>query len=213
MKMSDKSSRVITRQQQAVMVIDDKGTIDKLFEENYEPIIIVLREGPMTIKELVEKYNQIAKEPKSEMTIYRYVKDLSKFDLVVEVGKIITSGQSATETLYGRTAKIFWNLTDKGDYWLKDNNVETLEALRQLLILYKENTKISKEALADLLSKTANKSSHELASFFEANNDKINSIISKFSFKEVDMIFDILGNLILLIHSKDFEDELEKCGC
>jgi hypothetical protein len=211
--MSEETTRVITREQQAVKVIEDKETIDLLFEENYEPIIIVLREGPLTIKELVQKYNEIAKEPKSEMTVYRYVKELSKCDIVVEVGKIITRGQSATETLYGRTAKIFWNLKDKGDYWLQPKMEKTLDALRQLLVLYKENTNISLENLATLLGKTSNKSSHELASFFEANNDKINEIIAGFSFKQVDSLFDLLGTLILLIHSKDFEDELEQCGC
>ena len=172
--MSEEPTRVITRKQQGVKVITDKETTARLYDKNFEPIIIVLREGPLTIKELVDKYNQIAEEQKSEMTVYRYVKELSKYDLVTEVGKIITTGQSATETLYGRSAKIFWNLTDKGDYWTKDKNVDTLDALRKLLVLYKDNTQISLENLADLLAKTSNRSSHELASFFETNNDEIN---------------------------------------
>ena len=211
--MSEKTQKVITRSQQAVKVITDKEITDKLYDKNFGPIIVVLREGPMTIKDLVKAYNDIAKEPKSEMTIYRYVKELSKSDIVVEVGKIITMGQSATETLYGRSAKIFWNLADKGDYWTQKKNAHTLEALRKLLALYKKNTSISVENLSKLLGKMSNKASHELAAFFESHDDEINTIISGFSFKEVDLIFEILGNLVVLIHSKDFAKELDDCGC
>ncbi len=80
---------VITYAQQGVKVLEDEEVIKKLFDKNMEPIIIVLREGPLTIKELVEKYNEIAEENKSEMTIYRYVKDLDQDGIVTEVGKRI----------------------------------------------------------------------------------------------------------------------------
>ena len=206
-------TRVITREQLGVKVLTDAKIIDMLFDIVYEPIIIVLREGPMTIKTLVDKYNDIAAEPKSEMTIYRYVKELGKHDIVAEVGKIVTTGQSASETLYGRTAKIFWNLTDKEHYWSGDDSKRTLSAIRDLLALYKKDTKITAENLGNLLTKTANKSNQELAAFFETNNAGINEIISGYSFKEVDKIFDYLGNLILLMHIGDFEEELEQCGC
>jgi len=52
-----------------------------------------------------------------------------------------------------------------------------------------------------------------MGSFLEENNDAIDKIISGFTFKEVDRIFDILSNLILLMNSSDFSEELEKCGC
>ena len=209
----DEPQDVITRPQIGVKVVRDEVVISKLFDKNMEPIIIVLREGPLTIKELVEAYNQIAEEPKSEMTIYRYVKELNKIDVVKEVGKRIKTGQSASETLYGRTAKIFWNLKDKGDYWKSEASKQTLDTLRGLLILYKENTTITTEDLGVLLNKIYKKSSEELGAFFEENDDAINKIISGFTFKEVDKIFDIFGNLILLMKSKDFSEELEKCGC
>ncbi|MCG3257569.1 MAG: hypothetical protein KAU62_15805 [Candidatus Heimdallarchaeota archaeon] len=209
----DEPQDVITRPQIGVKVVRDEVVISKLFDKNMEPIIIVLREGPLTIKELVEAYNQIAEEPKSEMTIYRYVKELNKIDVVKEVGKRIKTGQSASETLYGRTAKIFWNLKDKEDYWKSEASKQTLDTLRGLLILYKENTTITTEDLGVLLNKIYKKSSEELGAFFEENDDAINKIISGFTFKEVDKIFDIFGNLILLMKSKDFSEELEKCGC
>ncbi len=216
---SDETQDVITRPQIGVKLIRDKEITSKLFDKNMEPIIIVLREGPLTIKELVEKYNQLAEDPKSEittkseMTIYRYVKELDKIDLVKEVGKRIKTGQSAAETLYGRTAKIFWNLTDKEDYWKSEDSKKTLNALRDILGLYQENSTISAEDLGNLLNKTYKTSSDTLGAFFEENNDAIYKIISGFTFKEVDNIFDILGTLILLMKSKDFSKELEKCGC
>ncbi len=217
--MSSKQQRVITREQLGVMVIRDEETVEKLFDKNYEPIIIILREGPMTIKELVEKYNELASEPKSEMTIYRYLKELAKYNLVAEVGKIITTGQSATETLYGRTAKIFWNLALKEDYWTDDqgykpdtDNQKMIETLKELLTLYTCKN-INSENLAKLMSKTANTTNNELAAFFEKNDDTINDLISGYSFKDVDKIFDLLGKVILIMNSDNFKEELQKCGC
>lgn len=209
----DKPQDVITRPQIGVKVIRDEAVISKLSDKNMEPIIIVLREGPLTIKELVEKYNQIAEEPKSEMTIYRYVKELDKVDIVKEVGKRIKTGQSASETLYGRTAKIFWNLKDKEDYWKSEASNQTLDTLRGLLLLYKKNTTINSEDLGALLNKIYKTSSEEMGAFFEENDDAIDKIISGFTFKEVDKVFDILGILILIMKSTNFSDELEKCGC
>lgn len=210
---ADKPQDVITRPQIGVKVIRDEAVISKLFDKNMEPIIIVLREGPLTIKELVEKYNQIAEEPKSEMTIYRYVKELDKVDIVKEVGKRIKTGQSASETLYGRTAKIFWNLKDKEDYWKSEASNQTLDTLRGLLLLYKKNTKINSKDLGALMNKIYKTSSEEMGAFFEENDDAIDKIISGFTFKEVDKVFDIFGILILIMKSTDFSDELEKCGC
>ena len=206
---------LITKSQVAVKVIRDQSVIEKLYDENYEPIIVILRDGPLTIKELYKKYNEHVgkKEEKSEMTIYRYVKELDKVDIVTEVGKRVKTGQSATQTLYGRTAKLFWNLKDKDDYWNKPKSRKTLEALRELLVIYKDDTNISADNLAALLIKTSKISSEEVAAFFEENNEEVNKIISGFSFKEADKLFDILASIILFINSADFSEELEKCGC
>ena len=210
---SDEPQDVITRPQIGFKVIRDQAVISKLFDKNLEPIIIVLREGPLTIKELVDKYNEIAEESKSEMTIYRYVKELDKIDIVKEVGKRIKTGQSASETLYGRTAKIFWNLKDKEDYWKSEDSKQTVDTIRDLLLLYKENTTINSEDLGALLNKIYKKSSEEMAAFFEKNDDAIDKMISGLTFKEIDKIFDIFGTLILIMKSTDFSEDLEKCGC
>ena len=210
---SDEPQDVITRPQIGFKVIRDQAVISKLYDKNLEPIIIVLREGPLTIKELVDEYNEIAEESKSEMTIYRYVKELDKIDIVKEVGKRIKTGQSASETLYGRTAKIFWNLKDKEDYWKSEDSKQTVDTIRDILLLYKENTTINSEDIGALLNKIYKKSSEEMAAFFEKNDDAIDKMISGLTFKEIDKIFDIFGTLILIMKSTDFSEDLEKCGC
>ncbi|MHA1217502.1 MAG: hypothetical protein ACTSSN_03825 [Candidatus Heimdallarchaeaceae archaeon] len=210
---SDEPQDVITRPQIGFKVIRDQAVISKLYDKNLEPIIIVLREGPLTIKELVDEYNEIAEESKSEMTIYRYVKELDKIDIVKEVGKRIKTGQSASETLYGRTAKIFWNLKDKEDYWKSEDSKQIVDTIRDILQLYKENTTINSEDIGSLLNKIYKKSSEEMAAFFEKNDDAIDKMISGLTFKEIDKIFDIFGTLILIMKSTDFSEDLEKCGC
>ncbi len=204
---------VITYEQKGVKVIRDEDLTRKLSDPNIEPIIILLRESPLTIKELVEKYNLMAEDPKSEMTIYRYVKDLDREDIVTEVGKRIKKGQSASETLYGRTAKIFWNLPDADDYWKTHNSKKLLEPLRTLVSLYKSDEKINSNNLSNLLALTSKTSSVEMANFFDQNDDEVTKALSGLSFKEVNKIFDVLSTLILLIHRDDFAKDIEKCGC
>lgn len=204
---------VLTFKQQEVRVLKDVEIINKLYDPTLEPIIIVLRSGPLTIKELVKEYNKIAEEPKSEMTIYRYIKDLDKLGIVTEIGKRIKKGQSATETLYGRTAKIFWNLPDEEDYWKLDKSKKYLEPLLQLMSLYKGGSKISNNNLRDLLSLTHKITTEEVAEFLDQNNEAISGIFSGLSFKDVDKIITYFSNLILLMKKDSFTKELEKCGC
>ncbi|MFX0065401.1 MAG: hypothetical protein ACFFC7_24790 [Candidatus Hermodarchaeota archaeon] len=99
----------------------------------YVAIIFMLRDGPMTIKEIHQKHhkavtaliqknfsdekkdkNQGKKpkpiripKPKKENTIYRYVKDLIKADFLTEAGRRVLPNQTSTQLLYSRTAKIF----------------------------------------------------------------------------------------------------------
>lgn len=76
---------------------------------DYYPIMNILLQGPKTVRELTAAYAKWCKErgspkPKSDKTIYRYLKNLGKHGLVVPAGKRVAFGKTATETLYARSA-------------------------------------------------------------------------------------------------------------
>ena len=112
--------------EETVKIIQNKAEFDILEDSKFEPIIIALREGPLTVRELEEKYNEIIQEkiekedisPKQKealkkklerksKTLYKYLNILEENGFVVQAGKRVIENQTATESLYGRTAKLF----------------------------------------------------------------------------------------------------------
>jgi hypothetical protein len=107
-----KQHDVITYKPGAVKIVRDVEIAKTLHDPLYFPIIKALRKGPMTVRELEEAYKVFAEdsgtqEPKSDKTIYRYLKVLQDADLVVPAGQRVVIGKTATETLFARTARAF----------------------------------------------------------------------------------------------------------
>ncbi len=102
----------------------------------YIPLIHVLRDGPMSIEELVEKYNQIATIPRKRSTIYRYIKTLRNAKLVKVVGQRVFFGKKATQKLYGPMYRV---ISFEGEYdpmweseirlWLLDVSIKIFSFL------------------------------------------------------------------------------------
>ena len=112
MSSESESHDAITFTPDRVKIIREKDEIKTLYDPNHGPIIRALRKGPMTVRELEEAYKKEAKtkedlEAKTDKTIYRYLKDLKKANLVVEAGKRVKIGKTATESLFSRTAEAF----------------------------------------------------------------------------------------------------------
>ena len=110
-------------------VIEDKKTLDILSDLNYYGVISVLRNGPMTVQEITEAYNETATKmynikEKSDKTIYRYLKTLSNSDVIVHAGQRINEAKGTSERLYMRSARVFerkdieW-MSEKGELWVK----------------------------------------------------------------------------------------------
>ncbi|MFX0013372.1 MAG: winged helix-turn-helix domain-containing protein [Promethearchaeota archaeon] len=118
---------IVNFKPEVLRVIDNKETLKILLDPNYENILMILRKKPMTAQEITAEYNKIAEtcyrtEPKTDKTIYRYLKTLEKHGLAIPVGQRVILGKTATEKLYMRTARIFqrkdidWTTT-KGNQW------------------------------------------------------------------------------------------------
>ena len=139
--------------QKGIGVIEDKEQISHLKDNTYSPIINALTKGPMTVKELTENYNKIVKKralkldiPKAvfekmkrtEKSIYRYVNDLISVGLVDLAGRRVVIDKTASENLYGRTAKVFLLKPEKEDYWLSEEAKVFLEKILRLMKLNDE---------------------------------------------------------------------------
>ncbi len=103
------SQDVITyKPQKLVFIKDDKRA--KLFEdENLNLVMKFLRQGPMTISDLMTAFKKTGEE-KSDKSIYRYLHKLIQGKLVAKAGKRITAHDESdlsSETLYMRFANAF----------------------------------------------------------------------------------------------------------
>ncbi|MFQ5818918.1 MAG: helix-turn-helix domain-containing protein [Candidatus Heimdallarchaeota archaeon] len=117
----------------------------------YLPLIHVLRDGPITIEDLVEQYNQIANVPKTRSTIYRYIKTLKRANLVIEVGKRVTQGKKAVQTLYGPKARWFANYDTASSKWESDKGRRRDAIIKMLQFLYPKLPKVNKKCFHEYL--------------------------------------------------------------
>ena len=148
---------IITYKEEAILMVDDKAAWDLILDVRYQPIIEALRKGPMTVKDLEMKYNQIVAKKIDEMpldakekkelkqktrrkgkTLYKYLDSLEKMGLVVQAGKRVKMGQTASETLYGRSAKLFIKSDEKKEELYTKEIKKALPVLGRIISLERE---------------------------------------------------------------------------
>src|SRR3989304_4479096 len=122
-----------------IKVIKEEATIDLFNDENITKVVAYLRKGPMTLNELMVRFAEDG-DPKSEKTIYRYLKQLKDHQLIDVVGTRTgqdEDGDMRDEKLYGRTAGIFyWHDEDIiccKEYPDKEK-AETMEKVLEILL-------------------------------------------------------------------------------
>jgi len=129
---------MVTYHPPPVKVIRDTEVINLFYIPNYYVIIIALRQGPMTVRDLEQAFKEEARkheglEPRSDKSIYRYLKDLEKAALVVPAGQRVVSGKMVTETLFARTGQIFLLFRTKPDWWLTKQGAAVAKRIGRLL--------------------------------------------------------------------------------
>ena len=230
-KMSTKEHQdVVTFTQEVVRVVKDKEITSLSDDPNYSPILVALREGPMTISELVPKYNQIvaqevaernlpAKERITEIekmerkdkTLYRYVKFLVEKGLVVEAGKRVKMGQTATETLFCRTAKIFFAADKVKDWGIDPRYKKILPKIAKMLSLATGIENVPIEGLTKIMNRINQIYDIEALEVVQKYNEEITELLKDSSFEEIDWMLDNLSTLLLIMKGSEFEKELREC--
>ena len=202
---------------ETVEIIKDPRKYQMLEEPNLEPIIVALRKGPKTVNELEIEYNTIVKEKIQKMnltrkeeevlekkmfrqakTLYKYIKVLKENCFVVEAGKRYTKNQRAAETLYGRTAKLFFHIRGKQS-WLDSETIKpSLEFMSKLLGIMNQTKKPSVKKLREILNSVETKVNQDLENLFTTFSKEIADISEDIAYEDLKyLIFGL--NLILLM--------------
>ena len=227
---------IITFKEEAITIIKDQRLWNIMEDSRYEPIFHVLREGPMTVKELTKKYNQhiydfiedlnlAPKEMKNrieelkrvEKTIYKYLSYLQKEKLIVKAGKRIQVDdkgqitQAASENLYGRTAKLF--LFSPKDLELKEK-IElqiTVPILGKMLSLLHDLPEPSEKCLLKVMIKFFTKMSKERQELFEKYSEELAEVSKNASYEIMRDVLHTMDVLNLILEPSEFQEELIKC--
>ena len=212
--------------QKGIWVIEDRHLLDIIKDDVYNPIIDSLRERPMTIKELTERYNKIIKKralkigiPKaefekmkrSEKSIYRYVNDLIDVNLVTVAGRRVVIDRTASENLYGRTAKVYLMKHEGEDYWDKEEAQEFLFKIARMLSLILDKPVPTNKCLAKILNELDNNRLKEVFQGLEEKYDEVSEILLDGTIKESNKILDIVSVLTRIWNSEEYLEQLKNC--
>ena len=136
-EVTEPYKNIIDVKPQFVMKISDITASKFLFNSIYAPLILILRKGPLTIPEIVDKYNEILKKDSDnkdssktakDNTIYKYLKKLIEIGLVIETGAQIdlSKASTKTKTLYQLSSVFF--LPDNENFNIFSSDIGNLIA-------------------------------------------------------------------------------------
>ena len=227
---------IITFKEEAIVVLPEQRLWDIIIDPKYEPIFQALREGPLTVKDLTKRYNQLiydfiegldltSKEKKLkkgelervEKTIYKYLNFLQKEKLIVKAGKRIQIDetgritQAASENLYGRIAKLYLYTGHKMDWENMPEFKETIPIIGKVLSLKNNLPEPSEECLFKVLVKIHTKLSKERIDLFEKHSEELAEVSKNASYGILKSVIENMDLLNAILCPSEFQEELKKC--
>ncbi len=205
---------VLTFKPVPVKIIRHEDTLKSIEDPSYYLIIKVLRKGPMTVKEIEEAYNKEAKladiyEPKSDKTLYRYLKHLEKVDLVVPAGKRVVYGKTASETLFARTAIVFITHDETSNWYATDEGLKIVErgasGLEQL-----RGTSISISKLSKVMQKLEDMKGEAIEKLIEESEESALEKITSGDWEDMNKSLGWIKLLNALLDADELLDGLRK---
>ncbi|MFX0170345.1 MAG: hypothetical protein ACFE9L_00335 [Candidatus Hodarchaeota archaeon] len=207
----------ITYTQDLIKEISDPSTI-KLFEDkNLMLVLKFLRtKNSMTVKDLEDSFAEVG-EKKSDKTIYRYLKKLEEADLVVPAGKRVFPSDKkkiATQTLYMRTAKIFFPIktpeTEVSEEQHRQHK-KKIEVIGTMIGNHFQNKLKSADCLDKLITKIYSEKIRLSQKLFQETDAKIASMISELEWNCIFSVLETIGLLVLFDGETDWQKELTNC--
>jgi hypothetical protein len=207
----------ITYTQDLIKEISDSNTI-KLFEDkNLMLVLKFLRtKNCMTVKDLEDSFAEVG-EKKSDKSIYRYLKKLEEGDLVVPAGKRVFPGAKkkiATQTLYMRTAKIFFPIktpeTGASEEEQRQHR-KKVEVVGTLISNHFQSKLKSADCLDKLITKISSEKTRLSQKLFQEADTVIASMISELEWNCIVSVLETIGLLVLFDGETDWQKELANC--
>ena len=212
--------------QEGFKIIKDAETTNYFTDENYNIVLTILREKPMSVKEITLKYNQIIEEKsnnfnwskkekenrlRTNKTLYKYIKDLLRVGLIAQAGQRVVIGRTITEALFARSALIFYSDVESIEWWRSKAGDKVIEKTAELLELYLEIPKPSFDCLQGIINKIVAYNQAEFFKVFEEKIDLAKDVVYTSEGPEIDRALPIVDILLAILKSSEYEKELREC--
>lgn len=207
---------VLTYKPVLIKIIHDKEIVKILKDANYYPIIKILRKGPMTVRELEKAYGKEAAtsescEPKSDKTIYRYLKTLEKADLIVPAGQRVVMGKTATETLFSRTARVFIFHAKKPAWWKSEKGEQLARWIGILLGRLYNNREPSVKCIQNFIIQFETAKEVEFKRLLATADEAILEHLAADEWDEFIETLYYIEHLSLFLNQPDLLERLRSC--
>jgi DNA-binding HxlR family transcriptional regulator len=207
---------IIRFEPQPILLVTSDEANQVLWDFGHSGIIRILRQRPMTLREIEKEYNKLAcKEdyidPKSDTTLYRYVKALEKVGLVTQAGKRVYLDKNATEILYSRTAKVFQNQALHVSYWESERGRRFYERLYAAIKYIYDGHVADKECLRKFILKYERAREKEFEELYPKLDEESLQSITDGDWWEIDQTLGYSSTFGLLLNRPEFIKQLAKC--
>ncbi|MHA1347324.1 MAG: hypothetical protein ACTSVO_03700 [Candidatus Heimdallarchaeaceae archaeon] len=214
-----------------VFKIITDAKITSLFNDSrYDPIFQGLRDGPLTVKDILLKYNEIvfenvdkmdlAKSEKidlrnkmyrQEKTLYKYLNKLESSGIIVPAGKRFLRGRTAAETLYGRTAKLFFFDDESKKFELLNELKLALPIVAKVLTLKTNKELISTKCLFKLIELIFTRLEEDRKELMEKYSADLVNMNEEINYNNLRSAIKLLDYFFVILNNDEFEKELLKC--
>lgn len=204
---------VKTYDQKLFLIINEIEKNVLLQDNNYHILIDSMRFKPRTVDEILDYYEDNS-NPKSLMTVYRYLRKLIKEGLVVEAGKRILTfkdNRNKTVTLFSSTARIFYDNTyDQLSDEIGDVRKRECEVYSKMFEILTDGKESDMECINQIINKIyANglKSMTEIMSRYETD---LNKYLADFGVMMTNTLIVHIGWMTSIMND-DIREKLVKC--
>jgi DNA-binding HxlR family transcriptional regulator len=221
---------IIHFQEEGVMILRDPQMIQMVKDDNYYSVLWALREGPLSVKEILESYNQyvilkvekmglqgeersnkITEMQRSEKTIYRYIKELVHAGLVAKAGQRVVLGKTITENLFSRTARVYLLEDTKEGWWKSDESRTILDRVSRILSFVKDIPPPSISTLAEIMDEIHSTRNFEIIRWLDDHYDDISKIFLEGSHKENEKTLYVLRTISLILSAEKYSARVKNC--
>ncbi|MHA2424702.1 MAG: hypothetical protein ACXAEF_07930 [Candidatus Thorarchaeota archaeon] len=207
---------IIRFEPQPILLITKDEANQLLWDFSHSSLVRILRQGPMTLREIDKEYNEIAKkddliDSKSDTTLYRYIKALEAAGLVAQAGKRVYLEKNATEILYTRTAKVFQNQALHVSYWESERGRKFYDRLYNAIKNIYEGHEADKECLRKFILKYERAKEKEFEELYPKLDEASLQSITDGDWWEIEQTLMYSSTFGLLLNQPEFVKELGKC--